>query len=206
MISLLSGILIDASPNMVVLDVHGVGFELGISHTTAASLPALGTQCRLYTKLQVREDSLSLFGFADRDERIMFERLVAVTGVGPRLALGVLSKFTPSQLYAIVMAEDDKSMSSVSGVGKKTAQRLILELKSVFSKDAGWRPEMPEGIAAPSVNSGREAGVTDDARAALLSMGFSSQETELALDGIDATGMRVEALLAAALKRLGMES
>ena len=136
----------------------------------------------------------------------MFERLVAVTGVGPRLALGVLSKFTPSQLYAIVMAEDDKSMSSVSGVGKKTAQRLILELKSVFSKDAGWRPEMPEGIAAPSVDSGREAEATDDARAALLSMGFSSQETELALDGIDATGMRVEALLAAALKRLGMES
>ena len=76
----------------------------------------------------------------------------------------------------------------------------------MFSKDAGWRPEMPEGIAVPSVDSGREAEVTDDARAALLSMGFSSQETELALDGIDAAGMRVEALLAAALKRLGMES
>ncbi len=147
---------------------------------------------------------MTLFGFATKEERTMFDRLVSITGVGPRLALAVLSKYSVSQLYSIVMAEDEKSMSSVSGVGKKTAQRLILELKSVFAKDKGFVPSdaasLPLGaVAAPSDTS------LDDARAALLSMGFSPQEAELALEGFDGS-MRVEDLLAGALKRLGMDA
>ena len=135
----------------------------------------------------------------------MFDRLVSITGVGPRLALAVLSKYSVSQLCSIVMAEDEKSMSSVSGVGKKTAQRLILELKSVFAKDKGFvtsdaPASLPFGaVATPSDTS------LDDARADLLSMGFSPQEAELALEGFDGS-MRVEDLLAGALKRLGMDA
>ena len=208
MISQLHGSLLEATPSAVVVDVGGIGFELGISGTTAASLPQVGGDVRLYTRMQVREDSMTLFGFSSKDERTMFDRLVAVTGVGPRLALAVLSKFTVGQLYSIVMAEDDKSMATVSGVGKKTAQRLILELKSTFAKDRGFMPvdvpTMPLPLAQNAAAGAPSA--LDDAKSALLSMGFSPQEAELALDGYDGTDMKVEQLLGAALKRLGMDA
>lgn len=207
MIALLHGNLIEASPSTAVIDAGGIGFELGISGTTAACLPALGEDCRLYTRMQVREDACTLFGFASKEERTMFDRLVSVSGVGPRLALAVLSKFTVSQLYSVVMAEDAKGMSSVPGVGKKTAQRLILELKGVFAKDHGLSAmrDVPipgqVAIAVPQASS-----AMDDARAALLSMGFSPQETDLALNGCDGQDMRVEDLLGMALRRLGMDA
>jgi len=183
-----------------VVDVSGVGFELGISGSTAATLPTPGGEVRLYTRMQVREDAMTLFGFSSKDERTMFDRLVSVSGVGPRLALAVLSTYTVGQLYSLVMAEDDKGMAKVPGVGKKTAQRLILELKSTFAKDKGFVPVdvIPGQVAAPSA--------IDDARAALLSMGFSPQETDVALSGYDGQDMRVEDLLGAALKRLGMDA
>lgn len=205
MISQLRGTLLEASATAIVLDVAGVGFELGVSGATASSLPQIGKECMLFTRLQVREDAMTLFGFATKDERTMFDRLVAISGVGPRLALAVLSKFNVSQLYSIVMAEDEKSMSSVPGVGKKTAQRLILELKSVFKKDKGF---IPSDISAPlplRASVAPDSSGLEDARSALLSMGFSPQEAELALDGLDSS-LRVEDLLAGALKRLGMDA
>lgn len=206
MITLLHGTLVEATPSVAVLDVGGVGFEVGISGTTAASLPALGGDCRLFCRLQVREDAMTLFGFSTKEERTMFDRLVAVSGVGPRLALAVLSTFTVSQLYTVVMAEDDKGMAKVPGVGKKTAQRLILELKSVFAKDHGLlAADVPASGQLPLASAPAPSAL-DDARTALLSMGFSPQEAELALDGYDGSGMRVEELLAAALKRLGMDA
>lgn len=206
MITLLHGTLVEATPSVAVLDVGGVGFEVGISGTTAASLPALGGDCRLFCRLQVREDAMTLFGFSTKEERTMFDRLVAVSGVGPRLALAVLSTFTVSQLYTVVMAEDDKGMAKVPGVGKKTAQRLILELKSVFAKDHGLLAADVPASGQLSLAAAPAPSALDDARTALLSMGFSPQEAELALDGYDGSGMRVEELLAAALKRLGMDA
>ena len=135
----------------------------------------------------------------------MFDKLIAVSSVGPRLALAVLSKFSVSQLYSVVMAEDAKNMATVPGVGKKTAQRLILELKSSLAKDHGFSAaDLPASGQLPL--AGASSSSMDDARAALLSMGFSPQETDLALDGYDGRDMRVEDLLAAALKRLGMDS
>ena len=206
MISQLTGTLVEATMSAAIVDVNGIGFELGISGSTAATLPAPGGEARLYTRMQVREDAMTLFGFSSKDERTMFDRLVAVSGVGPRLALAVLSTYTVGQLYSVVMAEDDKAMAKVPGVGKKTAQRLILELKSVFSKDKGFVPidaipgqaKMAVPAAAPSA--------LDDAQAALLSMGFSPQEAEVALSGYDGQNMSVEELLGAALKRLGMDA
>lgn len=203
MISQLHGTLVEATMSSAVVDVSGVGFELGISGSTAATLPTPGGEVRLYTRMQVREDAMTLFGFSSKDERTMFDRLVSVSGVGPRLALAVLSTYTVGQLYSLVMAEDDKGMAKVPGVGKKTAQRLILELKSTFAKDVPvdaipGQVAMPVPAAAPSA--------IDDARAALLSMGFSPQETDVALSGYDGQDMRVEDLLGAALKRLGMDA
>lgn len=207
MISILNGTLVEATAGTVVIDVSGIGFELGISATTASSLAQVGSSTRLYTRMVVREDSCALFGFATKDERTMFDKLVSVSGVGAKLALAILSKFSVAELYALVMTEDDKGMASVPGVGKKTAQRLILELKSVFAKDRSLAgsvaPTMPIPLApaAPSAPSALE-----DATAALLSMGFTPAEATLALDGYDGKDMRVEELLALALRRLGMES
>lgn len=206
MISQLHGIVLEASPSQVVIDVSGIGFELGISGITAAQLPALGDEVRLYTRMQVREDACTLFGFTTAEERTMFDRLVAVSGVGPRLALAVLSTFTTSQLYSIVMAEDDKNMATVPGVGKKTAKRLILELKSVFAKDKGFVPVDIGAVPVAAAASARSSSALDECREALLSMGFSPQEVELALDGYDGRDMRVEELLSSALKRLGMDA
>ena len=205
MIAQLRGTLVEATPSVAVLDVSGIGFEMGISGMTAASLPPLGEEARLFTRMRVGSDAVALFGFATPEERTMFDRLVAVSGVGPRLALAVLSKYTVSQVYAIVMAEDLAGMSAVSGVGKKTAQRLVLELK-------GSLANARELAGAPAPEVGRipvaraATSPLEDARAALLSMGFTPQETELALDGYDDDGMRVEDLLAAALRRLGMDA
>lgn len=206
MISQLHGIVLEASPSRVVIDVSGIGFELGISGITAAQLPALGDEVRLYTRMQVREDACTLFGFTTAEERTMFDRLVAVSGVGPRLALAVLSTFTTSQLYSIVIAEDDKNMATVPGVGKKTAKRLILELKSVFAKDKSFVPVDIGAVPVAAAASARSSSALDECREALLSMGFSPQEAELALDGYDGRDMRVEELLSSALKRLGMDA
>lgn len=119
MISQLHGTLVEATMSSAVVDVSGVGFELGISGSTAATLPTPGGEVRLYTRMQVREDAMTLFGFSSKDERTMFDRLVSVSGVGPRLALAVLSTYTVGQLYSLVMAEDDKGMAKVPGVGKR---------------------------------------------------------------------------------------
>ncbi|OUO64922.1 Holliday junction branch migration protein RuvA [Collinsella sp. An268] len=205
MIAQLSGTLLEATPTQAVVDAGGVGFELGISGTTAAALPAPGGAVSLYTRFRLANDAMALYGFATREERTMFDRLIAVSSVGPRMALSVLSRFTVGELYAVVMAEDAKAMATVPGVGKKTAQRLILELKGTLAKDASLA-----GTAVPVAGqlplSAAGADVLGDARAALLSMGFSPQEAELALDGYDGQSMRVEELLGAALKRLGMEA
>lgn len=207
MISQLSGVLIEAVPSAIVIDVHGVGFELGISGTTAASLPPVGEEVRVYTRMVVREDSCTLFGFASKDERTMFDRLVAVSGVGAKLALAILSTFSVGQLYTVVMAEDAKAMATVSGVGKKTAQRLILELKSVFAKDKSLVAAEVPNVALPlDVAASQASSAIDDATAALLSMGFTPAEVTLALEGYDGAGMRVEDLLGAALRRLGMDA
>ena len=128
MIAQLRGTLVEATLSQAVIDVSGIGFEVGISGLTAAALPALGEEVCLFTRMRVGQDAVAVFGFATREERTVFDRLVAVATVGPRLALAVLSKYSASQLYSIVMAEDAAAMAAVPGVGKKKAQRLILEL------------------------------------------------------------------------------
>ena len=209
MIAQLHGLLVEATPSVVVVDVSGMGFELGISNTTAALLPSVGQEILLYTRMQVREDAITLFGFATKEERTMFDRLVAVSGVGAKLALAVLSTYATADLYAVVMAEDDKAMAKVPGVGKKTAQRLILELKSVFAKDRGLVASSLPAAGQFPLGPGAvgDSASVEDARSALLSMGFTMQEIDLAFEGIEGVqSMQVEQVLAAALKRLGMDA
>lgn len=205
MIVQLRGTVVESTPSSAVLDVGGVGFELGVSGTTAAGLPPVGAEALLFVRMVVREDAMTLFGFATREERALFDRLVAVSGVGPRLALSVLSTFTVSELYTVVMTEDAKRMATVPGVGKKTAQRLILELKSTFAKDknlSGLTAALPDQL--PLASAPAHPTARADAQAALLSMGFTPQEAELALAGYDDDQTSTEDMLTGALKRLGM--
>lgn len=209
MIVQLTGTLLEVLPSRVVIDVGGVGYELGVSSTTAASLPAAGAAgVTLLTRMIVREDAQELFGFSSREERAVFDQLRAISGVGPKLALAVLSTFTPAQLAQVVAAQDASLMAQVPGVGRKKASRLLVELSDVFAKN----PELMGlvGLAAPVAGkvSGASAApapsVDAEATEALLSMGFTPQEAELALEGREEAGAAtIEAALAFALKRLG---
>lgn len=207
MIVQLTGSLIEVTPSVLVLDVNGVGYELRCSAMTAASVPAVGTSgVTLLTRLAVRENSMTLFGFASREERTLFDRLIAVSGVGPSLALSVLSTFTPATCAAVVATNDATRMATVPGVGKKTATRLLVELQSVFASDVELRglvtsAGVTDDVATPSLTG---SSLESDVQAALLSMGFTPQEVELALDGYEQAGAAtVEQIVAYALRRLG---
>lgn len=210
MIVSLTGTLVEVQPSFVVLDVAGVGYELGVSAMTATALPASGTPAvTLLTRLVVREGAIDLYGFGSREERTLFDRLTSISHVGPKLALSVLSTFSPAGLVSVVASEDVTRMSTVPGVGKKTASRLIMELADVLAKDPSLRTlagtDAASGAApsAASVPSSVETDVTE----ALLSMGFSQQEAELALEGhVEAGAATVEKALAYALRRLGGRS
>jgi Holliday junction DNA helicase RuvA len=211
MIVRLTGTLVEALPTRVVLDVGGVGYELGVSANTAAALPAVGEAgVTLLTRLIVREDAMELYGFSSREERALFDRLVAISGVGPKLALSVLSTFTPQALATVVATQDVSRMSQVPGVGKKKAQRLLVDLEGVFQKDAELRSLVGLTSPADGTVSVKAAGaapavsVEAEATDALLSMGFTSQEVELALDGFEEAGANtIQKVLSYALKRLG---
>ena len=206
MIVQLTGTLVEVLPTHVVLDVGGVGYELGVSSSTAAALPAVGEAgVTVLTRLIVREDAMDLYGFASREERALFDRLVSVSGVGPKLALSVLSTFTPAQLATVVATQDVTRISQVPGVGKRKGQRLLVELEGVFAKDAELRGLV--GLEQPSLSVAAPTGavpVLSEATDALLSMGFSPQEAELALEGYEQAGATtIEKALAYALRRLG---
>jgi Holliday junction DNA helicase RuvA len=207
MIVQLTGTLVEVLPTHVVIDVHGVGYELGVSANTAAALPAVGEAgVTLLTRLLVKENAMELYGFCSREERAVFDRLVGVSGVGPKLALAVLSTLTPASLATVVATQDEARMATVPGVGKKKAQRLLVELQDVFTKD----PElmglvgMTEPTPAASKLPETSESITQEATSALLSMGFTPQEAELALDGHEAAGaVTLEKVIGYALRRLG---
>lgn len=206
MIVQLTGTLLEVLPTRVVLDVGGVGYELGVSSTTAAALPHSGEAgVTVLTRMIVREDAMELYGFATRDERALFDQLRAISGVGPKLALSVLSTFTPAQLAQVVGAQDAARMAQVPGVGRKKASRLLVELSDVFSKNAELRGLV--GISEPGAAPlplAAEADVSSEAAEALLSMGFTPQEAELALEGHEEAGaVTIEQVVAYALRRLG---
>ena len=208
MIVQLTGTLLEVLPTHVVLDVGGIGYELGVSSSTAAALPQVGEAgVTILTRLIVREDAMDLYGFATREERALFDRLRAISGVGPKLALAVLSTFSPARLATVVATQDIGRMAQVPGVGKRKGQRLLVELEGVFTKDAELRGLV--GLEQPTLTTAASApvpaaSVAAEATDALLSMGFSPQEAELALEGHEEAGATtIEKALSYALKRLG---
>jgi Holliday junction DNA helicase RuvA len=180
----------------LVIDAGGVGFLLLCSAATIAAAPAGGERMRCYTHFSVRDDGMELFGFATREERDMFRRLTGVSGVGPRTALGMLSTLSVRDLSLAILTGDAAAIARAPGVGKKTAQRLILELKDkVEQGDLG----LPEGMVLPT-----DAGdAAQEAVQALLALGYSGSEANRAVAAVRGKAETADGLILLALKGLG---
>lgn len=187
MIAFLEGRVAERSAGSVVLDVGGVGYQVAVPVSTAAGLPPVGRPARLFTRMQVRDDAMLLFGFASADERSLFDLLVTVNGIGPKVALAFLSALSADALRRAVASGDVAALTVVPGVGKKVAQRVILDLKDKLGGDVVV-------LEGPLV----------DVREALLSLGLSPQEAAEAIAALAPEGGRpVEELLREALQRVG---
>jgi len=194
MIAFLTGTVAGKGIGYCLLEVGGVGYRLAMSTGSLSALPAVGDSVTVHTHLHVREDELSLFGFESDAEKTAFEQLITVSGVGPKVALATLSALSPDALAAAIASEDVATISGVPGIGKKTAQRIILDLKDKLG--AG---QFGSATAGRASGSGAAMAEASDA---LLSMGFSPAEVSTALGGADATD-DAQKLLRYALQRLG---
>ncbi|PKQ10096.1 MAG: Holliday junction branch migration protein RuvA [Actinobacteria bacterium HGW-Actinobacteria-9] len=194
MIAFLTGRVAERTGTHVLLDVNGVGYRLAMSTTSLCALPALGDTVTIHTHLHVREDELSLYGFQSQAEMSLFEMLITVSGVGPKVALAALSSFTPDDLASAICAEDVILIGTIPGVGKKTAQRIVLDLKDRLQA---------AGMSVGPGGSGTSAARSTEAREALQSMGFSSAEIAAAMKGFDGDPGDSKGQLKHALKRLG---
>jgi len=193
MIHRIRGTLVEKDTEGIVVDVGGVGYRASASLGTLRALPSLGEECVIHTRMVVREDAMLLFGFATREERGAFDALTAVSKVGPKLALSVLSTMTPAEVAEAVARGDVHKLASVPGLGRKTAERLVLELKG---KDiAVFAPE-------PAVAGGGGGGPYMEAREALTGLGYSLEEAERALNDVPPQET-VERYIKEALRRIG---
>ena len=171
MIAYLRGTLLEKNPGQVIVDVHGVGYEVTIPVSAYSSLPEKGAELRLHIHTHVREDALSLFGFMDRNEKRLFERLITVSGVGPKLAVTILSGLDPERTVAAIRGQDHATLTLIPGVGKKLAERLVVELKEKLEDLAVATPaRQPAGPAA------------DDVLSALVNLGYQRPAAQKAIE------------------------
>ena len=188
MIGKISGRLIERRPPQILVDVHGVGYEIDVSMSTFYQLPAVGTDVTLFTHFVVREDAQLLFGFATEQERLVFRQLLKISGVGARTALSVLSGLSVEELAGAVASQDSARLTKVPGVGKKTAERLLLELKD----------KLDVTVAALPTDGGAQRG---DILNALLALGYNDKEASWAVKQL-AGGTAVAEGIRQALKLL----
>jgi len=204
MISCLKGELFHKSPEKVTILVNGVGYEVFLSSTSLEKLPQLGEDVFLHTFTHVREDTLILFGFADTDEKEMFLLLINVSGVGPKLALSILSGIRPVDLARAIATKDVMRLTGLSGVGKKTAERLCLDLKDKVGVIAGG-DELPDFAAGSQVDGNKEK----DVISALVNLGYPQSRAYIALSEVkrrfspeSLIEMRVEELIRETLRSM----
>lgn len=198
MIGRLRGNLAEKQPPHLLLDVNGVGYELEVPMTTLYRLPSVGEPVTLHTHLVVREDAHLLYGFFEKRERELFRELIRLNGVGPKLALALMSGLEVDELVRCVQAQDTAALVKVPGVGKKTAERLLVELKDRFK---AWEsipsiaPLVVEPQLAQAVSSAE-----NDAVSALISLGYKPQEASRAVAAIKEDGLSSEDLIRRALR------
>jgi len=172
MIGFLRGKIIDKKPTSVLLDVQGVGYIVNVSLSTFDKLSAIGETAELFTYLSVREDAMNLYGFFTAEEKAIFELLIGISGIGPKLALGILSGISGSELIEAIQAHDIPRIVTIPGIGKKTAERLIIELKDKIGSVVGVQTS---GLSSEAYS------VKGDAIAALLSLGYNNKKAEMAV-------------------------
>lgn len=191
------GTVAHTAPGLVVIDANGVGYALNTSYLSASSVKT-GDTATFYTYLYVREDIFDLYGFATQEELTCFKQLITISGVGPKAAAAILGVVTPQKLALAVVTGDEKALCQAPGIGKKLAQRIILELKDKMAKNQLESASEAEGLPA-DLPSG---GALDDALAALTVLGYSRAQALAALKGADAAAMSVDELIRTALKKL----
>ena len=195
----ISGKVTVIEPGMVVIDAGGVGYALNTSYTSARSVKT-GEQATFYTYLHVREGIFELYGFARREELSCFKQLIAISGVGPKAAIAILGAVTPEKLALCVISGDEKALTAAPGIGKKLAQRILLEMKDKMSKDQLEAASGSSGIAMPELVA--PGGAMEDALAALAVLGYPRAVAVNALQGVDTNGLATDEIVRAALKRL----
>ncbi|MDE5994652.1 MAG: Holliday junction branch migration protein RuvA [Oscillospiraceae bacterium] len=191
-----SGTVVDYSPNFVAVDAGGVAFLCFTSMQTASKCSIIGEKVTLFTYLNVREDAIELYGFYDKGELDCFKMLIGVSGVGAKMALSLLSEYTPDKIILSIAAGDHKMLTKASGIGPKLAQRIVLELKD---KIGALSADASESIAA--VSSVAQNSSTSEAVAALVMLGYSQSEASVAVSNLDPS-LTVEALIKQSLKLL----
>ena len=193
-----NGTVTELEAGLAVIDCGGVGYACATTNYTLSQLKK-GERAKLYTYLNVREDAMELFGFASQSELRSFKLLIGVSGVGPKAALSILSATTPQQLAMAVVMGDEKALTAAQGVGKKIAQRIILELKDKLAKEqSSFGPDTGGSVPVMVLpnDKAKEAG------AALAVLGYSGSEVAAALKGIDMDALPLEEIIRQALKRM----
>jgi Holliday junction DNA helicase RuvA len=187
MIAFLDGEVVSKSGTRVVIDVGGVGYEAQVPTSVLAALPTVGRRARIHTRMVVRDDAMTLFGFSTVDERALFDLLTGVSGVGPKVALSFLSAMTPDAIRRAVVQGDAAALTVVPGVGKKVAQRVVLDLRDTLGAEGDAMGE----------------GAIGDVREALLALGVTPQEASEALSDLEVEDREIEDLLREALQKVG---
>lgn len=201
MIAFVHGIAADMTENSVIVETGGIGYEIYMTGESLSQLP-MGEKVKIHTYFQVREDAMQLYGFLKKDDLQMFKLLLGVNGVGPKAAMGVLSGITADELRFAVLSDDVKTLSKAPGIGKKTAQKLILELKDKLKLEDAFElklaHEQEEAEVSGDVSDGRQEAV-----AALVALGYSSTDALRAVRKVtEVSSDDVEGLLKAALKNM----
>ncbi|MCB1777968.1 MAG: Holliday junction branch migration protein RuvA [Candidatus Competibacteraceae bacterium] len=198
MIGRLRGLLAWKQPPYLMIDAHGVGYELEASLTTFQTLPEVGAEVTLLTHLTVREDAHTLYGFANPAERSLFRHLIRVTGIGPRLALLILSGMSVELFGRCVREGDAASLTRLPGIGKKTAERLIIEMRDRVGELGGYPTAaiLPSGEHAVA----QEAHPVDDAISALVALGYKLPDASRMVQSLDTEGLASEAIIRLALQ------
>jgi len=200
MIGRIRGILLEKQPPQLLVDVQGVGYELEASMSTFYQLPATGETVTLHTHLVVREDAQLLYGFYAESERRMFRRLIRISGVGPKLALTILSGVSADEFTRCILQNDAKALTNLPGVGKKTAERLIVELQDKLGDDT--KTALPGAANNIAGVKAFETNPVSDAVSALVSLGYRAQEASRMVRLVETEGLQTEEIIRAALQGL----
>lgn len=201
MISYIKGLLAYTGENFIIVEAGGIGYGIHVSPVLLSGLPAIGNAVKIYTFMSVKEDGISLFGFSTKEELEIFHKLITVSGVGPKGALGFLAQLTPREIVLAILSEDVKTLSTAPGVGKKTAQRVILDLKDKFQAE--------DAIAEDFFENSKENGLNGifgepkfETIEAMTALGYSRSEAVKAVGEIYEEGLSTEELLKRALKKM----